>query len=127
MIKKFFIALVLLILAASANAVVLHGNSNMSSILTFEPSKTTNFAQSSTSVIRPSSQHNQSSLAGSGRYFVVLSEKSKTFFNHETKNMDSTKQEHVSNAGGVPAPAALHLAATVLGIYGIARRRRTFK
>lgn len=127
MIKKFFTALVLLMLVASANAVVLNGNSSMSSILTFEPSKATNVAQSSTSDIRPSSQHNQSSLTGSSRYFVVLSKKSKTFFSHETNNMDNAKQEHVSNAGGVPVPAALPLAATVLGIYGIARRRRTFK
>ena len=131
MVKKFSIALVLLITVASANADVLHGNSlkskKMTPMLTSEPSKAVNVAHPPTSITPTSSQNHQSLQPISGRYFVALSEQSKTFFSQTENNTDSKKLEHGANVSAVPVPAALPLMATVLGIYGIARRRRTFK
>lgn len=139
MFKKFSFALVLLMMAASANAVLLDGNSlktkNMVSKLNYEPSKAVTVAHSPTSITPLSSQNNQSSLIDpqqyfvvfSGQSFVVFSGQSKAFLSQTANSADNKKLLNGAEVSAVPVPAALPLVATVLVIYGIARRRKTFK
>lgn len=131
MFKKFSFALVLLMMAASANAVLLDGNSlktkNMVSKLNYEPSKAVTVAHSPTSITPLSSQNNQSSLIDPQQYFVVFSGQSKAFLSQTANSADNKKLLNGAEVSAVPVPAALPLVATVLVIYGIARRRKTFK
>lgn len=130
--KRLSIALALLFSVTSAQAIVMGGSTvKPKSILSYVPPPTNNVV---TPPLAPtptppaaSAPAPQTSTAIPEQHFVFFTEESKTFLDESVNSVDVPKSEGGSNVSAVPVPAALPLMATALGIFGITRRRKTFK
>lgn len=130
--KRLSIALALLFSVTSAQAIVMGGATvKPKSILSYVPPPTNNVV---TPPLAPtptppaaSAPAPQTSTAIPEQHFVFFTEESKTFLDESVNSVDVPKSEGGSNVSAVPVPAALPLMATALGIFGITRRRKTFK
>lgn len=127
--KRLSIALALLFSVTSAQAIVIIGGSlnkpktNVSNLYFF-------VAPTVTKIVAPEPapvQNTQSTTPIPEQHFVFFTEESKTFLDESVNSVDVPKSEGGSNVSAVPVPAALPLMATALGVFGITRRRKTFK
>lgn len=127
--KRLSIALALLFSVTSAQAIVIIGGSlnkpktNVSNLYFF-------VAPTVTKIVAPEPapvQNTQSATPIPEQHFVFFTEESKTFLDESVNSVDVPKSEGGSNVSAVPVPAALPLMATALGVFGITRRRKTFK
>lgn len=132
--KRLSIALALLLSVSSAQAMIIKSTNNQlkSSIGTFSIIKSNSLYVAPPPVPTPappaaSTPAPQSSTVVPEQHFVFLTEESKTSLDESVNCVDVPKSEGGSNVSAVPVPAALPLMATALGIFGITRRRKTFK
>lgn len=130
--KRLSIALALLLSVSSAQAIVMGGSAGKpKSILSYVPPPTNNVVTpppAPTPVLpAASTPAPQTSTAIPEQHFVFFTEESKTFLVESNNYSDGPKPEGGPNVSSVPVPAALPLMATALGIFGITRRRKTFK
>lgn len=127
--KRLFIALALLLSVTSAQAIVIIGGSlnkpktNVSNLYFFVAPTVTKIVASEPAPV----QNTQSATPIPEQHFVFFTEESKTFLDESVNSVDVPKSEGGSNVSAVPVPAAFPLMATALGIFGITRRRKTFK
>lgn len=136
MMKRLSIALALLLSVSSAQAIVMGG-------LIFKPQTTATLSMSNLFnqpklVVTPpplptpappvvQAPVPKSATPVPQQFFVFLTDESKTYLDETVNCVDVPKSEGGSNVSAVPVPAALPLMATALGIFGITRRRKTFK
>lgn len=136
--KKLSIALALLFSINSAQAIVMSSSifktqtttSMFSTISLFKPQN--NIVVTTPPLPTPAPPVVQAPVPKSAtpvpqQFFVFLTDESKTYLDETVNCVDVPKSEGGSNVSAVPVPAALPLMATALGIFGITRRRKTFK
>jgi hypothetical protein len=135
MMKRLTITLALLFSVSSAQAIVIGGAAAKPKSMV---SASTFVTPPATSVVTPppaptptppaaSTPAPQTSTPIPEQHFVFFTEESKTFLDQSANYGDAPKSEDGPNVSSVPVPAALPLMATALGIFGITRRRKTFK
>lgn len=132
MMKKLLIAFALLFAASSANAVVVIGSlfnttkpstPAISSIVTMLNTKP---APALTPVVIPPVVA-KTEVPAPVQFFALLTEETTQIINDIVNCVDEPNGGGHDNVSAVPVPAALPLMATALGIFGITRRRKTFK
>lgn len=131
--KRLSISLALLFSVTSAQAIVMGGTLS-------KPKQT----QSMVSFLKPQPklvvapppppvpapvvvQKSQKSTPIPEQFVVFFNDDSKRIFDDTVNCVDVPKSDGGPNVSAVPVPAALPLMATALGIFGITRRRKTFK
>lgn len=133
MMKKLSIAFVLLFSASSANALIVSGISKpktIVSIATFvpPPPAPTIVVTPPPSVIPPAPAPEQKvATVAPEQFLVIFTEETKQIINEIVNCVDLPNEGGHDNVSAVPVPAALPLMATAFGIFGITRRRKTFK
>lgn len=128
--KRLSIALALLLSVSSAQAIVIGGSlgkpkTNASNLYFFVAPTVAKFVAPAPAPAPMQNTQNATPLPE--QHFVFFTEESKTFLVESDNYSDGPKPEGGPNVSSVPVPAALPLMATALGIFGITRRRKTFK
>lgn len=135
MMKKLLIAFALLFAASSANAIVIGSFikaptpttiTNTLSIVFIKPIVTTPPAIIvPPPVVAPVAAKTETPAPV--QFFALLTEETTQIINDIVNCVDEPNGGGHDNVSAVPVPAALPLMATALGIFGITRRRKTFK
>ncbi|WP_020182819.1 VPLPA-CTERM sorting domain-containing protein [Methylotenera sp. 1P/1] len=125
--KKLSIVFVLLITATSANAVVIGslGKITVASITFLKPPAPVSTPPAN--IVTPPAAEQNVSTPIPEQNFVIFTEETKQLINEIVNCVDVPNEGGHDNVSAVPVPASLPLMATALGIFGITRRRKTFK
>jgi hypothetical protein len=139
--KKLSIAFILLFATTSANAILIGNLVKPKSIVGFviinpppvqapapviAPLVNPVIAPLVNIVTPPAAEQNVSTLIPE-QNFVIFTEETKQLINEIVNCVDVPNEGGHDNVSAVPVPASLPLMATALGIFGITRRRKTFK
>lgn len=128
MMKKLLIAFALLFAATSANAIIVGSlvkPKTIVSIVTFVPPPV-NVVTPPPATVTPPPEPKIATVIPE-QFFVIFTEETKQIINDIVNCVDEPNGGGHDNVSAVPVPAALPLMATALGIFGITRRRKTFK